>query len=207
MKLYLCSYRIPHLESLIALADKGSKPLMVAYIPNAKDYYAERARRFKLQSVKEYLQQQGLVPEIIDLRDFHTPESLKEALSVFDVLWVGGGNTFCLRYEMQRSGFDQIVRDLLDQGIVYAGESAGACAAGKTLKGVEKADEPAFAEEVIWEGLHILDRYVLPHSDNPMFAEDVAYNHELYAGDNRLLELTDSEAYIINGDHEERISA
>lgn len=64
-----------------------------------------------------------------------------------------GGNTFSLRYEMKRSGFEGAIRQLLDDGIVYGGDSARALVAGLSIAGIESVDRPEFAEEIINEGL------------------------------------------------------
>src|ERR1044071_3786501 len=122
MKLYLSSYRIPSPHALAQLINISDRPATVAIIPNAKDYYANRARAFKIEQTKQFLIEQGFAPTVLDLREYDNPEAIKKALQGVDMLWVGGGNTFCLRYEMQRSGFEHIIAELLENGLVYAGE-------------------------------------------------------------------------------------
>jgi len=85
-----------------------------------------------------------------------------------------GGNTYVLRYEMRRSGFDVIIKDLLAAGIVYGGDSAGALVAGLSIAGVESADEPEFAA-------------VMPV---------VRGSHQ---AKNDVIELTDTQAVIFEG--------
>jgi dipeptidase E len=104
-------------------------------------------------------------------------------------------------HQMRRSGFEQVIKELLKEDrIVYAGESAGACVIGSSLRGLEEADEPEFAERVIWEGLSILPNFILPHTDNPMFAADIKYAREVHKDDRQpVIELTDSQALVING--------
>jgi dipeptidase E len=202
MKLYLSSYRIPTPEDLYKLLDKTPGETKVAIIPNAKDYYADRARKFKIEEMRQFIQALGLQAGIVDLKEYESPLEVKSTLKNFDMVWVSGGNTFCLRYEMQRSGFDTVIKELLDDGLVYAGESAGSCVAGTSLKGLENADEPAFAEAEVWEGLGLIPHFVLPHADNPMFAEDTAQTRELYIDDESLIELKDSQALVVNGDRQ-----
>ncbi len=206
MKLYLSSYRIPDSQALIALTDKTAEDIRVALIPNAKDYYAERARNVKLQESIEYFRSRGLASEVVDLREYRNPDELRRTLQAYDVIWAVGGNTFCLRHEMQASGFDIVVKDLLEQGIVYGGDSAGACVVGTTLKGLEGADDPAFSESVIWEGLALVPHFILPHVDNLLFAEDTTAVRALYKDDPSLLELTDSQAFVVGGDKTQLIT-
>jgi dipeptidase E len=89
--------------------------------------------------------------------------------------WVTGGNTFLLRRAMTQSGFDQIIREMLDTDeIVYRGFSAGAVVVTPTLRGIDLMDNPLqlaedYSPTVIWEGLHLVDFSIVPHykSDHP----------------------------------------
>lgn len=195
MKLYLSSIGVPAPEELIALLGKPFDKTTVALIPNAKDYYSKRAWDFTINSRIEYMRGLGFNIEIVDLRDYTEESALKNKLSNYDLIWAMGGNTFMLRYEMKRSGFDKAIQDLLNQGIVYGGDSAGALVAGLSINGIEAADEPGFAEEVIESGMGIVPFSILPHADNPEFAEVVPAFRELHQ-DEEIIELNDSQAVI-----------
>lgn len=201
MKLYLSSHRVPNLTALLELTGKPSQDVRLALIPNAKDYYAGKARAFKRRQSREYFEMLGFKVSVIDLTQFDNGEDLKAALSNFDIVWATGGNTFILRYEMRRSGFDEIITSLLDEGAVYGGESAGAIVAGNSLDGVEYADEPDFAEEVIKYGLKLTNHFVLPHVDSADFLEAIDKARQLHINDNSTIELTDTQAMVVNGDY------
>lgn len=199
MKLYLSSIGIPAPEELAALLGKSFSETTVALIPNAKDYYSKRAWEFTLNSRIEYMKSLGLNSEVVNLKDYTEGSILKNKLSKYDLIWASGGNTFMLRYEMKRSGFDQIIQDLLNQGIVYGGDSAGALVAGLSINGIESADEPGFAEEVINTGMGIVPFSILPHADNPEFSEVVPAFRELHR-DEEIIELNDSQAVVFEND-------
>jgi dipeptidase E len=201
----LTSYRIPSPNALFNLLEKKPGNIRTAVIPNAKDYYAERARNFKIGETNQYLSNLGFQPETVDLREYRDSEKLKQALESFDFIWVSGGNTFCLRHEMKESGFEKIIKSVLAKGVVYGGESAGALVAGSSLKGIESADEPAFAESVIDNGLKLVPFYILPHAGNAMFEQSNMEVREQHANDPNLIELTDSEALVIDGEEMEKI--
>jgi hypothetical protein len=55
MKLYLSSFRVPDSEALAALLGKPLLGAKLALIPNAKDYYAPRARAVKTREMSDYL--------------------------------------------------------------------------------------------------------------------------------------------------------
>ncbi len=203
MKLFLTSYRIPQPEQLLKLLG-DPKEVRLGIIPNASDYYADRARSIKINESKDYMANLGLTSEVVDLKNFRDIGVLKQKMSCYNALWVTGGNTFCLRYEMRHSGFDQILPQFLSNGGVYIGESAGACVLNESLKGLELEDNPLYAEEVIWEGLGMLDKYILPHADNPWMKDSIDHARSLY-DPLKTLELNDSDMYIVNDEKSEVI--
>lgn len=198
MKLYLSSYRIPTPDDLSSLLGKPLDKVAVALIPNAKDYYSDLAWKFKVNDFVAYMERLGLDVEIVDLRHYSDGQTLRDKLSGFDLIWAMGGNTFVLRYEMKRSGFDEIIGELLNRGKVYGGDSAGALVAGLSLAGIEAADQPEFAREVIKDGIGLVKAHILPHVDNPAFAEVGTVFRELHKAD-EVIELKDSQAVIFDG--------
>lgn len=200
MKLYLSSYRIPTPDDLANLIGKPLQDTSVALIPNAQDYYSERAWRFKIGDMASYLETLGLSVDTIDLRDFSDSATLQAKLASYDLVWAMGGNTYVLRYEMQRSGFDLAIRELLDEGKVYGGDSAGALIACPSIAGVESADPPQYAEKLITEGLNLIPFLVLPHVDNPEFAAVTPLFKAHHSG-KEIVELKDSQAVIISDDN------
>ena len=104
MKLYLSSYRLPVPKELCDLVGKQITDIKIALIPNAKDYYAKKAREIKIGAYVEYFKKLGFAIEVIDLRSINSVRAIEEIFQDYDVAWACGGNTFCLRYEMYRSG-------------------------------------------------------------------------------------------------------
>lgn len=198
MNLYLSSYRIPNRNGLEKLLGKPLHDASVALITNAKDYYSKRARDIKVNDFVNYLENLGLKVDCIDLREFSTADSVRAKLTSFDLVWAMGGNTYMLRYEMKRSGFDKVIAELIDSGVVYGGDSAGALVAGLSIAGIESADDPEFAEKVITEGLSLVPFVFLPHSDNPEFAS-VTPIFKKAQKDKTIIELKDSQAVIFKG--------
>jgi dipeptidase E len=197
MKLYLSSIRIPVPDELATLLGKPLAGASVALIANANDYYTKRPRDLKVNSLVDYMQQLGLQVELVDLRDYDDAQTLKHTLAGYDLIWAMGGNTFMLRYEMHRSGFDQVIRELLESRIVYGGDSAGALVVGTSIAGIESADDPAFAEEVINDGIGLVPFVVMPHVDNPEFADVMPVVKKMHKD---MIELKDSQAVIFDGD-------
>ena len=198
MKLYLSSYRVPTPDDLFKLVGKQPQEIKVALIPNAKDYYSARPRNIKIKEVVNEFHKLGIKSKTVDLRDFDDAKELIIELDKFDLIWTMGGNTFMLRYQMKKSGFDQAIKQLLKRGKVYGGESAGAIVAGNSIKGIEFADPPEFAEEVIWEGMKLVDYFVLPHVGNGSYGSNIDEAIKLHKNDTTMIKLTDTQALVIN---------
>lgn len=171
MRLYLSSYRLgDHADKLSPLMRGGKR---IAVIANALDFIPADARRSyeaAVYSPIEEFGELGFEAQPFDLRDyFGKSEALAERMRAFDLVWALGGNAFLLRRAMWQSGFDRVIRDLLEtDAIVYGGFSAGAVVATPTLRGIDLMDEPKviverYDCEIIWEGLGLVDFSIVPH--------------------------------------------
>ena len=176
MKYYLSSFRLGDFGSKLAeLA--GGGPL--AYVGNALDHIEPAEQETAQQRNVTALQEFGIRLESFDLRDFFScPSRTAEALNDFSGVWINGGNTFVLRQAMKLSGFDKAIKELSSTSFLYAGFSAGICVLAPDLRALQIVDKPNIfpypqQEEVIWEGLNMLDYIILPHykSDHPESAD------------------------------------
>ena len=206
MKLYLSSYLFG--TSPNRLAGLIGENKTAAIVLNASDAYDPAKRPQYFAQFSEDLSKLGISSSELDLRHyFEKPELLREELNKFGMLWVAGGNTFVLRRAMRESGLDRLLPDLLTQSeLVYAGFSAGVCVLSPSLFGIHLADEPERVPEgyppaVIWEGLNIIDFYVVPHFRS-LHKESAAMENVVdYLRQNALpyYALTDGEAIVIDG--------
>lgn len=174
MKFYLSSYKMGNeVDKLKSLIPENKK---TAYISNALDFSNDPERRKQSESTDiEQLRDLGLDVEILDLREFFDKqEELKKKILEFGVIWVRGGNLFILRQAMKISGFDNILKNNLKKDILYGGFSAGVCVLAPTLRGIDLMDDLSVKpygdqQEIIWDGLNILNYSIVPHykSDHP----------------------------------------
>ena len=213
MNLYLSSYLIgDHADRLLERV--GGQGARLAVITNARDNLPscdQLAIRGSASSIDQYFASYGFDPSLVDLRDyFGRREALRVVLLQHKVIWAIGGSAFLLRRAMRDSGFDDLIRELLGQGIVYAGWSAGACVAGDSLRAVGQMDDPEVSApgylttDMIWDGLGLVPFTILPHYD----AEDTgassaaaaaawAVDHQI---DHRTLADGDALLVIDNGE-------
>lgn len=160
--MYLSSFRMGSCpDRLVALAGNDK---VVAVVANAMDAAPLDVRDQAVQRELVALADLGFTVEEVDLRDHFVDRSrLAAELRRCGVVWLRGGNVFMLRYALARSGADvELIRLLHDDAIVYSGYSAGPCVLAPSLRGLETVDMPAtvgevYGEEVIWDGLGVLD--------------------------------------------------
>jgi dipeptidase E len=132
MKLFLTSNGLSNptiAREFQALVGKAPADTKIAFIPTAAN--PERGNKHWLINDLYRIKEQGYFVDIIELTAF-SHEKLAEILEPMDVIFVGGGNTFYLSYWMQKSGFSDLIPELLKTK-VYAGISAGSMVAGKSL--------------------------------------------------------------------------
>lgn len=153
------------------LVGKQPHDITLALIENAVDVYDDDSTDWVGES-REAIKAYGYQVEIIDLRKFRGKrDELYVKLASKDAIWLGGGNTFYLRWILRDTGADEIIRELVGKGTVYGGGSAGAIVAGPTLNYFEDADDPNDSPEIILEGLHLTDTVVVPHIGNEKYGE------------------------------------
>lgn len=170
MRLYLSSERLGERAKALLDMVSGSK---VAIIANGYDGASATAREIYRSEVYNPLVEfaaLGLEPHALDLRaHFGDPQSLRRRLAAYHLVWVMGGNSFVLRRAMRQSGFDTVIRDMLEaDAIAYGGYAAGAVVAGPTLRGLELMDDPfelpeGYDEPLIWSGLGLTPFAIVPH--------------------------------------------
>ena len=168
MHLYLSSYLIGDQGQKLANLAQGKTALLIS---NALDF-SNDTTRLKSSRDRELgrLEDLGIQAESLDLRDyFSSKDTLSSIVSEAGMLWVVGGNTFLLRKAMHLSGLDQVLHEKCrDEHFVYGGYSAGICVLSPSLRGIHLADEPqalavGYEHPTIWEGLGIIDYYIVPH--------------------------------------------
>lgn len=119
------------IDAFVQLLSKVPGECRAAFIPTAGNSPADqehiRNRLTELRSVGI----RGVT--MVDLEGYDEV-SLRKRLQRCDLVFVNGGNTFRLLHWTRQSGFDQIMPDLLERGVVYVGVSAGSYLACPTIE-------------------------------------------------------------------------
>ena len=136
----------------------------------------------------------------IDIVDFSASDiDWQSRLSLCDVIYISGGNTFHLLNETRKYGFDKWIKKNLDSK-VFIGSSAGSILFTPTIAiaTVEPADTN-YAKLVDLSALNLVDFEISPHTP-----EQLSYEaNEKYANKskNKLYALDDNTAIqVVEGD-------
>lgn len=206
MKLFLTSKTISYSQGhdFIELVGKDNpRDIKIALIENAVDTYAEDRKAWVYDNRTD-IQAHGFQIDLVDLNDYRSGEpGLLQRLEDCDAIWLGGGNTYYLRWILRESGADRLIQGLAARGKVIGGGSAGAIVAGPTLKHFELADDPADAPEIIYKGLGLIDTVVVPHWANEKYGEVMqTAEMNLQKEGFETIHITDDQALVIDGESE-----
>lgn len=94
-----------------------------------------------------------------------------EELGAFDAVFVSGGDSAVLCREMVRTGFDEVLKRAINDGLVYVGISAGSMYAAGNLD----------------NGLHIILNPIIPHWNGQKATEITDSSAEIYLSDGQAL--------------------
>lgn len=178
----------------------------IALIENAADVYEEGNKGWVYES-RNAIAAHGFQVDVVDLEEYRLgKQGLLHRLEDADVVWLGGGNTYYLRWILKETRADSIIAELVKRGKMYGGGSAGAIVAGPTIQFFEPADDPSSAPEIILDGLNLTQIVVVPHWANDK------YGHVMGPIEQRLkdagyatLHITDEEALVIDGSNQKVI--
>ena len=169
MLLYLSSYKIGNRTDILKKWIKENNNKIV-FIANARDWKPETPEKeMKIIEYVNELESIGFEVIKIDLRNyFDNKEKLKQDLDKYNAFYITGGNVFNLRMAMKFSCFDLYIKERAKskEKLLYSGFSAGVCVLAPRLNGLEIVDEPLNPynnEQVIYDGLGIIDYTILPH--------------------------------------------
>lgn len=203
MKLFLSSIGFSNnSEKLIKLVNKQPDDIKCIVVGNAMDLKPKDKREFLNKLVTENFNKAGLKFNWLDIAD-KTSEELSNSLKDTDLLWICGGNVFYLRYLLNKSDMDILIKEFLERGGVYGGDSAGAIIVGPTLKYLDLVDDISEIPEVKFDGLEIVKLVPLPHWGNEKYQEKLSEIKDKLENDGyRVVNISDEQTILIDGGSE-----
>jgi len=119
-------------DIFLSLLPKLPQDIKVAYIITAS--FGEEGDKSWVNNAKKQLAALGISNiEDLDIRG-KSREGLLNILSTKDIILVNGGNTFYLLRYVRESGFDKVIKQLVNEGKLYIGVSAGSYIACPTIE-------------------------------------------------------------------------
>lgn len=190
LKLFLTSSEIQasQYEALEQLLGKKLNSTKCALIENGADPYGESEQYFVTIN-RDALTQTEMHIECVDLRTY------EGTFYEFDLIWLGGGNTFYLRHILKN--FEDKIKDHLDKGKVLAGSSAGTLVVGPSIEEIDNIDDPYLSPEIIGTGLGLTKYCVLSHKDNPNLNEQLNESvNNFKANGHEVIQLEDGQVFV-----------
>ena len=128
-------------------------------------------------------------------------DQVKKDLENYDVLYMSGGNTFYLLQQMQKCGALSVVKELVKNGKIYIGTSAGSIIAGSDTSLFQYADNVLDAPELKgFKGLEFVDFTIFPHWGSEDFKD--VYLREImkqsYQEKNKIILLNNYQYVVVD---------
>ena len=131
MKLILSSDGSFLLKYGYSLTGIPKDQMFIGYVTTA--YQVSRNNFQFFENYKNKVKEAGYKFEEINI-DGKNENEIREFFKNKNVIHIEGGNTFFLLKKMKETGFDKIVKDLVNNGVVYIGTSAGSYVACPTIE-------------------------------------------------------------------------
>ena len=149
-------------EEILKILPKPAEQIKLAHITTASKVEADTSW---VQDEVDEMEKLGFQVEEIDIADM-SEDALRGALTDKDIVYVQGGNTFYLLKHVRESGFDTIIKELIEKGVIYVGVSAGSIIAGPTIETAAWKAEYADPNDVNLTdltGMNLVDFNVFVH--------------------------------------------
>lgn len=132
----------------------------LGFIPTAGETYENP---YFVEESRTRLKKHGLTLIEVDITDESRSE-LVEKLGEVDGIYVAGGNTFFLLYQLLKKDLMSVIINKVTMGMPYFGESAGAVLLAESIEPAKPIDNPNDAPELkTYDGLALIDFFPLPH--------------------------------------------
>lgn len=181
-----------------SLAGKTVTFIPTAALPDKLDFHIKYSMKL--------LSEMGLIVDELEIsRASHL--EIEKKLENNDYIYVAGGNTFFLLQEMNKSGSGDLIKEQINAGKLFIGESAGAILLAPDIEYSKDTDNPLAAPQLkTFEALNMIDFYPVPHYKNDPLKEAVETVILKYGAELPLVPFSNSQAILITGKEMQIIS-
>lgn len=186
------------IELVKKFLDKNTESKKILFIPTATNVDEYKKYIHLTQKVFEDF---GYEVENFDVSIF-SEEIAKEKLSEAKIVFISGGNTFYLLQELKRKNLTSYLKERIENGLLYIGESAGSVIAAPDIEYASIVDDKTLATELNdYTGLNLVDFYIVPHFEEEPFVESSRKTVELYKDKLDLKLINNKEAILVENNN------
>ena len=178
--------------------DKNTKSKKILFIPTAAN--VEEYKNYMYLTEKAF-EDIGYEVDNFDISVF-SEKTVKEKLSKAEIIFISGGNTFYLLQELKRKNLISYLKERIENGLLYIGESAGSVIAAPDIEYASIVDDKTLATELNdYTGLNLVDFYIVPHFEEEPFVESSRNTVELYKDKLDLKLINNKEAILVENNN------
>ena len=192
--LFLCSYFAEVQPLFETFAEQHELKKKILFIPTAGN----------VEEYRDYIDEgRDILADLqfeVDLLDIATAAEavVREKISQTPCLYISGGNTFYLLQELKRKNLLPLIRERINQGMVYIGESAGAIITSNDISYSQIMDDKSLASDLTdYAALGLVDFSVLPHWGESPFEEITKQTAGTYGKQLNLIKLTNRQTVLV----------
>ena len=178
--------------------NKNTESKKILFIPTATN--VDEYKKY-IHLTQKAFEDFGYEVENFDVSIF-SEEIAKEKLSEAKIVFISGGNTFYLLQELKRKNLITYLKERIENGLLYIGESAGSVIAAPDIEYASVIDDKTVATELDdYAGLNLVDFYIVPHFEEEPFVESSRNTVELYKDKLDLKLINNKEAILVENNN------
>ena len=186
------------IELVKKFLDKNTESKKILFIPTATN--VDEYKKY-IHLTQKAFEDFGYEVENFDISIF-SEEIAKEKLSQAKAVFISGGNTFYLLQELKRKNLTSYLKERIENGLLYIGESAGSVIVAPDIEYASIVDDKTLATELNdYTGLNLVDFYIVPHFEEEPFVESSRNTVELYKDKLDLKLINNKEAILVENNN------
>ena len=186
------------IELVKKFLDKNTESKKILFIPTATNI--DEYKKY-IHLTQKAFEDFGYEVENFDISIF-SEEIAKEKLSQAKIVFISGGNTFYLLQELKRKNLTSYLKERIENGLLYIGESAGSVIATPNIEYASIVDDKTLATELNdYTGLNLVNFYIVPHFEEEPFVESSRKTVELYKNKLDLKLINNKEAILVENNN------
>ena len=186
------------IELVKKFLDKNTESKKILFIPTATN--VDKYKKY-IHLTQKAFEDFGYEVENFDVSIF-SEKIAKEKLSQAKTVFISGGNTFYLLQELKRKNLTSYLKERIENGLLYIGESAGSVIATPNIEYASIVDDKTLATELNdYTGLNLVDFYIVPHFEEEPFVESSRNTVELYKDKLDLKLINNKEAILVENNN------